>query len=548
MTGTPLLHRMPSVSVVFFGPAGAGKSTLIGYMAQALDPDKYDVEAINKEVLRDYPGSYDDANYYAYIVDRAKHEIIRETQESSLGTTKLLKYVRLQTTPFDGSQWSHIDIVLIDSPGAMMRYRSRIKGLNFGEIGVFVLDSKSLWQLAHPGLDSGESGDRSNQEKKWQEVVDFITHLDSWLSFSSKPPPIVVISKGDISPGPHHMLMEAWQTACSRYLMREPHNIVNITPIFTEVHVKAHYDKNVLFSIDDASCPAYGPLWNAIEKAAAHIVKDREQELQMQQPVFVIDRKFVSIKGMGLVFRGKVLSGHFAVRDEIRLVPLTNDDSTSNENGATARIRSLQHEQGELVDIISRGDVAGMALSTSAKQVHATRATIAIAADTHYATGNCLCIALSDTVSASIRHLLREYGIVWFGQVLSANAIAVIDSNAMVLQLKPAPHKIVAMPTMPETNDYMFTDVIIIPPPGRDSFAAEETLYSRRSPGPGLRLGDLVKGRLLYLGYIDALGTTDEMFTEEPSRATDTDWSAWLKSRAPRGEPFNISRVKWHGV
>ena len=166
-------------NIVIFGPAKAGKSTLLGYIyanrTQGFNLEKADSD--NRKKLGD---NYEETSKYSYIFDTLPDEVLRG---HGRGTTRTMKMKKVRI--------NDCEMILIDTPGAEHHYRERVKGMYYGEIGVFMVE---LLDLTRFGL-----LDQTNENA----IKEFFTPLCLWYGFKDKRrKTIVAISKMDTGPNP----------------------------------------------------------------------------------------------------------------------------------------------------------------------------------------------------------------------------------------------------------------------------------------------------------------------------------------------------------
>ncbi|WP_028315946.1 GTP-binding protein [Desulfatibacillum aliphaticivorans] len=128
-----------SNNLVIFGPAHAGKSTLAGYLRVRLDSSFN----FNKHVdsIKDEKWFTDD-KALSSIVDTAKKERELRDTSSKLGTSRFIHSYGIENQ--NNSNKIYSNLTIIDTPGAQHKYKERIKGMYFGEIGVFVIEAKKV--------------------------------------------------------------------------------------------------------------------------------------------------------------------------------------------------------------------------------------------------------------------------------------------------------------------------------------------------------------------------------------------------------------------
>jgi|GEM_PF-2710608 GTPases - Sulfate adenylate transferase subunit 1 len=170
---------MQSRSIVVFGPAESGKSTLSGYLVWKEDKS-FDLEKYDKKMMQYLGPAYSPDSKFAYIIDERREEILRMGGRKT-GSTKEL-HVKEITINDDKNK-----LYILDTPGTEHRGRDNIKGISFADIGIFVIDQKALARL-QPHLLS---------RRNFELLREILTPLNIWLKFKDKSKLIVAISKMD---------------------------------------------------------------------------------------------------------------------------------------------------------------------------------------------------------------------------------------------------------------------------------------------------------------------------------------------------------------
>lgn len=348
----------PSVPVVFFGPAHAGKSTLIGYLLATFRPD-IDAEFVNRQVEYEYPYHYDASQYYAYLVDEARSERVRGVGATGLGTSKFVHFHRVGwPSRFE----SNVDpeFMLIDTPGSSLHYRDRIVGLTLGEVGVFVIPINVL--------EKNIRADRADSNISYSDRLRFgqlMEPLDLWmgLSGSTTRRSIVYISKLDRAE------KDVEETVfLARQVLSERHGKGLVYVTGGSILAKDRTSSNIIEPELAWKYFDFG-LCDLLSKLFLEILEDDRRHFAENKSAWcVVDRKIRLADQEKPAVRCKVASGAIRRDDEVWLGPGHANRSirATKESFAISRLARViggdvpdidieTANEGEIVNIVFRG-------------------------------------------------------------------------------------------------------------------------------------------------------------------------------------------------
>ncbi|MGE4070203.1 MAG: hypothetical protein AB7E72_03440 [Lysobacterales bacterium] len=405
-----------AVSVVFFGNANAGKSTLVGYLLDQLNPD-ISARRIEEELRRRLGRVREDA-YYSNVVDRRDDEVVRGTEHSSLGTSKEHHVERIAR--FLETDDSVVDAVLIDTPGAAPAYRQRIQGMSYGDVGVFVLELPRLIRMAEKGAEL-------------RDHIHFFAPLKFWLSLRPDRLPVIVLSKGDLADPFLGAKMSAyWEEILVKELGPDH---PALPAIITEVRVGERASKNVLSR--DAVDGVQGldrSLLATLRLRMVESLNRRREEISRERLLLAVSTGKES-PGKQTLVAGKVLRGEIAVGQTVRLLPV-RIGSLLAPRGQTQRIATLQREGGEQVMAAARGEHIRFALKVGSREVQMIRGALVLGALDYFEVGSCFAANFDDSDWPRGRPAPgTEQWLFWFGKVIWIELV-VIDGSQYIFQTR----------------------------------------------------------------------------------------------------------------
>lgn len=325
-------------NVVVFGPAHAGKSTLIGYLYVNYTKE-FDFEQFKQKCQTD--SWYDEGSKYAYLLDQTVRERWKGSDlprnEQKKGTSL---YVHFKPISLESGK----EILFIDTPGMPFKLKEKTKGLFFGDIGIFMVECKNI------------KGFKFEKLKEDRAIItEFLTPLLLWSKFQSKDQKLLVLlSKMDevnFSQESYETSKNVIKKICTNLKIE----IDDIIPIF--IDVPGEVDETVIKISENMNWYSGPTLVNKLTTLLKSIPTTNQEK-----PLLVsLDPQMFKIDGIGHVLRGKVLQGELNVGDVIKIEPISYKGKTES---LLATVRSLKKERGPHVQTAQEGDIVGINVTT----------------------------------------------------------------------------------------------------------------------------------------------------------------------------------------
>lgn len=456
-------------TVVFFGPANAGKSTLIGYLkAQTIGNLAFQRQISEIECEH----WYEPKQKYAYLLDRSMGE--RDRFKDKGANEKRGRSIYMHTE--EVSIGDH-EITVIDTPGFEHGERERLKGMFYGEFGFFVIELGKI-ALGKDLLDICT-------------LQEFVTPLFVWKKLRPHQAPVVIISKMDPL-----FREEDFKYAVERirYLL----GARSIEAIPTSVDVGNEIGHNIVAKSDKLSW-YQGP---TVDEKLRSVYSNRVT-VDIKEPLFFCLTKRSLGAGSRPVWKGKVLSGGVAKDETVQVAPIKHKRSRIPCCTATVSdIRSVNTDlaeracRGDMVEIQLKGfrDPGGRRLKD--REVSPTKTTCFVGERQKLASGNVLVMSIDRDLSPHYR-LGGDIVIVWFGRLISGRIIRVhVDGSSFNLTLL-LPGTLVSVPVGPDKK-----------PQYRDYW------LRRKSK----KRYDLVSSRLMEVGHFQSLRFEDTWIGDHADR------------------------------
>lgn len=399
---------IPSVPIVFFGPAGAGKSTMLGYLLTVLT--KVDLDKTIARVKKNYPDAYASAYDYAYLVDQGYDEIHRERDSQDLGTTKRMHVAHMRIQIDERT----VQLIGIDTPGSWVRWREQKKGLYYGEVGIFCIEMLE-WL---------------GQKKR----IDALLPLEYWLKSSARAPVIIALTQSDryealVGPVDDDVVDKARKLIAERLRLPEANSLIMVP---TEIKVPGRTSDNIVNPSRHALTDNRGPLMPQVVNAVRKLLVARQSRDNEHGYLMAVDREvfFGGVHGshgkvlQGKVLQGKVLKGEVGVGDLCRVLPAKfGEEPSFRSDGYLAKISSIKH--GEVSSMIAKsGDIIGVMFQSKRMRSYSPgRTTILIDGKQQYLTGTLIEFRADSGTWFDHTSLRRMLSIVWFGKVISASVV-----------------------------------------------------------------------------------------------------------------------------
>jgi translation elongation factor EF-1alpha len=385
-------------NIVIFGPAEAGKSTLGGYMHFKSRQD-FDFKKFISDTKSELGNDFEDAQKFAYILDTAKDERER-LKNPKLGTSKYMHTDRIRI--------GNKEVTIIDTPGAQHPGRvERIKGLYFGEIGVFMIELSKLLKhnLFFPIITD--------------TLLTFFTPLFIWSKFEDKKRNlIIVISKMDT----FEFSEESFKDASKIIKTICKNESIKMIPI--SIDMRGENDHNV-FSKSKKMTWYSGPtLINVLE----NICKETSM-VKIKKPLFISLDKQYDMTGIGAVLRGKILEGTLKNGSAIKITPVKyqNKEYVS----ILAKVRNIRFDKGNDTETAGTGAIVGMNLHDirridggrcKKEDFDIVKTSCIVVPSMHLSIGNILQFKISSEEIVQF-HILETIMIPWFGRPISCKVV-----------------------------------------------------------------------------------------------------------------------------
>lgn len=417
---------MPLKNITLFGPAHSGKSTIAGLFQYYNDPEAAErvIQQAKRELgIRDYESTQD----LAYLVDRSHAERVRSVDRPGESTSKQLHFT--QTTIPEKEDRAGMDMLIIDTPGGWnWTRRTRVRGMYYAEIAVFVIDFKTA-KSCKPHQLAGHP----------TKMTETFGALFSWIAIKPDAPLIVAITQLDLSTD-----QPADFKAAADAIRGVLDSVCTPVIIPTAVNVAVRTSKNVMTAANLGS-GSYGPcLRDAIFDAA----KTLPAPVQVDQNVMIVSRELPK-PGFGTGFFGKVLSGSFATGDTVQMAPITHTNGKPFRY--SGKLRMIMSTPGDAsIDQLEEGDLGGLFFRTNrSKMGEIADGTIVVDSDTQLAMGRFVRVVLD--AGAEQPEWLRfgvEIELLWFGRysTMKVCEIRSTESGRLKVSLLMKSLKQLAMP------------------------------------------------------------------------------------------------------
>jgi translation elongation factor EF-1alpha len=393
---------METNNVVIFGPAHSGKSTLAGYW-NYLNMDEGERK---KKILwfeRNIPG-YKPEQKFTYFFDTHQDELIRNKSDDQSTT----KHTKVKYINVDG-----IEIGVIDTPGDENASRERIKGIFFGDIGIFVIEASDLPKI----------GEKLLKDDKTDYLRTYFAPLNIWLKFKEKENLVIVLSKMDVE-----------DISFSEKKFHEAVEKLNwfVAQKFSEViplSIKSKEEISHNFETKSEKLLWYkGP---TLSEKINSLVHRPHIDTEVDYPLFLyIDYQFNYTKGPGKILRGKVLQGTIKKNSKVTISSVKYSKKGMLIN-PTANIKNIKLAgTDEDINVATSGDIITIDISDirindsriEKKYLDITRTTSIFGYSSSYLSGNILQFEMNSKDLARMQ-LAKQLNILWFGRKLSCNIV-----------------------------------------------------------------------------------------------------------------------------
>lgn len=388
-------------SIVLFGKAHAGKSTLVGSLIA--HSEGLDLDALERQFARDIP-NYDPSDLFSSIVDDTRNERERKAggvqgKSSAPGSTKTRHYRNIALD-------RDVKVTVIDTPGAEHLDKERDRGMFAGEVGVFCLEAADVINR-----------DFFAKDKQYRAIM---TSLALWSGFS-RGRVVVALTKMDEC----DFEEEAFNDA--REIIRAICEDLDLASEFvpTCVDVRARQSHNLF--IRSEMMPWYdGPtLTQALRRHVGELSNLHDQEGGL---LFSVDREFVNpTSRAGKIWQVKVLSGTLRQSDRIKLAPVVDSNHEFMVVSAEVKqIRANLHraESVRVIEEAAAGAIVGLDLRSIKSEggrrlqkgdFNTLYTTCGFSDSVTYAVSQAFLFSVAESY-ANIFTSGRQFGLIWFGR------------------------------------------------------------------------------------------------------------------------------------
>lgn len=420
-------------SIVIFGPAHAGKSTLAGYL-KAKGDINFDFNKFDRDMKKNH--WYDENQRYTYIFDRSIDERDIKSYRKIVGTkTGTSRYMAASSLRMEEDVFT-----IIDTPGAQHLYKEREKGIFLGDIGVFVIHINKL-------LDSNTFDEMKDCQLE-------LVPLDVWINvFKKKIKPIIVISRMDLA----DYSQSAFDIGSRIIRNAVGNHDVDIVPV--AIDRSGQKDSNVFECTKNLSWYDGKPLIKVLENYLNMHHKKKSETLFAS--LITHGRQDFTVPGVGKIWRWKMLDGSIKKDDTVKITPVIIKNKLSPY--ILADINNIQHEQGKDSEIALCGHVIGIDLNNilfkkrrvPKFEIEMLPSSCIISKDAKYAYGNVLKIDVSENLYKKAK-LQMSVMILWFGNYIPAIIISKETNNEKFIIVVEIKTNITVSLPIGGNNKYLF--------------------------------------------------------------------------------------------
>lgn len=380
-------------NIVIFGHANSGKSTLIGYLKAKLNPEFDFAKFIESIKSQNW---YIEEEKFRYVSDHSILERIR--QFDGKGQTRMIH--------FDNIALDDSHVKIIDTPGSDHGKREKVKGISFGEIGIFVIEAQELLKA------------KNISYEVIPELHKFFAPYYIWKKLKDVKNLVTVISKIDLI----DYNEENYKKALSN--LRKLCDNQELNPIPISIDRLNESDENILVNRRIRKWYKGKTLINKVRNCIADYDAD---SAKMYQLFCKVDKTFYP-KGIGTVWRTKVIKGTVNKNDSILIGPVKYRNKIAPFVSCT--ISNIRVEKGPNIEIAEEGEIIGINPKNirlnekviPKKDIQITPATIVSTNDCSLLYGDIVNLQI-DTNELSKVSLSQILMLVWFGKLISLRVI-----------------------------------------------------------------------------------------------------------------------------
>jgi len=394
-------------NIVIFGPAHAGKSTLVGYLISKLRMNDNELCDAFAEIKMQMGASYDKSERFAYLVDTHKDERLPDLKPLS-GDKGHSLYMHMEQINI-GEREIHI----IDTPGAEHRSRDRQKGLFYGDIGIFMIEIGDL-----SGSLFGNSVGDITENNKWERLKQFLLPLFSSHDFTEgNKRLIIVISKMDT----RDFSEETFTASKQRLFQLMNDNSLTVIPI--AIDVDQGKDHNVVNKSEQFKWFEEKTLLDHLEGLV------KKGDTHQPGPTLLPISRLFDKQWLGLVAEGKLINGSMKIEQRVKILPVTFQHKTFEV--LEAKIGNMRIARGKDITEASPGEIIAAQLQDlriserrcDKSELDIIDTTTVVNPNVRLAYGSVLKFYIEDMITCDLS-TLETINIIWFGKKLSSKLIS----------------------------------------------------------------------------------------------------------------------------
>lgn len=412
------------INIVVFGPIHSGKTSLMGFIKASCMTEEERIKAdkqIRQELIKK-GAIYKPEDKYTYYISTDKDEIITDSNQSSIGTTKRMHIKNIAHIPNDGVE---ADLIFIDTPGqnTVKTWKDRYEGIFMGDIGVFVVDINDIIYIADLNR---------NSEEYANAVHELFAYLFLWKTTKQMRDVVIALSKIDTLNSADDILYAKETIEEMTYFKEVP-----VIPI--GIDFKNDTDYNILTVnrvIDDLQNVTF--ISKLFELLDRKMVSDRKKNvcfayLEGTRQIAQTDETVLLLK---------VLEGHIKQGEKVVLLPVKGKNDLEF-NTAVLSVKSMKLEDRHLVDCMVSSNIGSIlpakimlgSKRINLNEVSMVKTTCIVGENTPYITGNLLSFKTKLYNRAAFNdnfmkiRINQSINIVWFGKVLTASFCSRYISN-----------------------------------------------------------------------------------------------------------------------